>query len=345
MESNNITHQGETGAVPWQKTVAKYQHSDTRRSWWQVINTLVPYISLWILMVLSLKVSYWLTLLLAIPTAGFMIRTFILFHDCGHGSFFKSKRANDTLGIITGIMTFTPYYQWRHNHSIHHATVGDLDRRGVGDVMTMTVAEYQAAPGWKKLGYRIMRNPLILFTIGAPLSFAIGQRFSSRGASKKERFSVYWTNLALLLIILLMWGTIGIKAYILVQLPILVLGTVAGVWLFYVQHNFDGVYWARHDRWDFVKASLQGSSFYKLPRILQWFTGSIGYHHVHHISPRTPNYLLEKCHNDNPIFKAVKPLTLWSSRRSLFFRLYDEDRQTLVGFGVLKEKPKSPNPI
>ena len=284
MDSDDKTRQGEMGTVPWQKTVVKYQVPDVRRSWWQVINTLVPYVVLWILMVLSLNISYWLTLLLAIPTAGFMIRTFILFHDCGHGSFFKSKRANDTLGIITGIMTFTPYYQWRHNHAVHHATVGDLDRRGVGDVMTMTVAEYQSAPVWKKLGYRIMRNPLILFTVGAPLSFAIGQRFSSRDASKKERFSVYWTNLALLVIILLMSATIGIKAYVLVQLPILVLGTVAGVWLFYVQHNFEGVYWERHDRWDFVKASLQGSSFYKLPGILKWFTGSIGYHHVHHLS-------------------------------------------------------------
>ena len=344
MDSNKKTSQGETGVVPWQKTVAKYQNPDKRRSWWQVINTLVPYVGLWILMLLSLKVSYWLILLLAIPTAGFMIRTFILFHDCGHYSFFKSRRANDTLGIITGIMTFTPYYHWRHNHSIHHATVGDLDRRGVGDVMTLTVEEYQDYPGWKKLGYRIMRNPLILFTVGAPLSFLIGHRFSSRGAGKKERYSVYWTNLALLVIILLMWMTIGIKAYILVQLPIQVLGTVAGVWLFYVQHNFEGVYWARHDRWDFVKASLQGSSFYKLPRILQWFTGSIGYHHVHHISPRTPNYLLEKCHNDNPIFLAVKPLTLWSSRRSLFLRLWDEDKQTLVGFGALKRTPKPAGP-
>jgi len=341
MDSYGNTSQGEPGSVPWQKTVAKYQDPDSRRSWWQVINTLVPYIGLWIVMLLSLNVSYWLTLLLAIPTAGFMIRTFILFHDCGHYSFFKSKRANDTLGIITGIMTFTPYYHWRHNHSVHHATVGDLDRRGVGDVMTLTVKEYQDYPVWKKLGYRIMRNPLILFTVGAPLSFLIGHRFSSRGAGKKERYSVYWTNLALLLIIVLMSMTIGIKAYVLVQLPILVLGTVAGVWLFYVQHNFEGVYWARHDRWDFVKASLQGSSFYKLPRILQWFTGSIGYHHVHHISPRIPNYFLEKCHMDNPIFQSVKPLTLWSSRRSLFLRLWDEERQILVGFGELKRNPKS----
>ena len=345
MDSDEKTRQGETGSVPWQKTVAKYQDPDAFRSWWQVINTLVPYVILWILMVLSLNLSYWLTLLLAIPAAGFMVRTFILFHDCGHGSFFKSKRANDTLGIITGIMTFTPYYQWRHNHAVHHATVGDLDRRGVGDVMTLTVEEYQALPGWKKLGYRIMRNPLILFTVGAPLSFVIGQRFSSRDAGKKERYSVYWTNLALLVIIVLMSVTIGIRAYVLVQLPILVLGTVAGVWLFYVQHNFEGVYWARHDRWDFVAASFQGSSFYKLPRILQWFTGSIGYHHVHHISPRIPNYFLEKCHQDNPVFQAVKPLTLWSSRRSLFLRLWDEEGQVLVGFGALKENPKSPNPI
>jgi omega-6 fatty acid desaturase (delta-12 desaturase) len=270
-----------------------------------------------------------------------MIRTFILFHDCGHGSFFKSKRANDTLGIITGILTFTPYFHWRHNHAVHHATVGDLDRRGVGDVMTLTVEEYQALPGWKKFGYRIMRNPLIMFSVGSIGVFLIGHRFSSQEANRQERFSVYWTNLALVGIIVFMSITIGIKAYLLVQLPILILGTSVGVWLFYVQHNFEGVYWERHERWDFVAASLQGSSFYKLPRILKWFTGSIGYHHVHHISPRIPNYFLEKCHNDNPIFQAVKPLTLWSSRRSLFLRLWDEERKMLVSFGEISRPPKS----
>lgn len=339
-KSNNLEFT--SGVNPaWWKTLTRYQQPDLQRSWWQVINSLVPYLVIWAIMVWSLQVSYWLTLLLAIPAAGFMVRIFIIFHDCGHGSFFKSRRTNDVLGIITGILTFTPYYHWRHNHAVHHATVGNLDRRGVGDVMTLTVKEYEALPGLKKLGYRIMRNPLILFTVGAPGVFLIGHRFSSGKASKRERFSVYWTNLALAGIVVLMSLTIGIKAYVLVQLPILVLGTVIGVWLFYVQHQFEHVYWERNERWDFVAASLQGSSFYKLPRVLQWFTGNIGYHHVHHISPRIPNYFLEKCHNAHPELQEVEPLTFIISLKSLFLRLWDEERKLLVGFGELNRIPRS----
>jgi acyl-lipid omega-6 desaturase (Delta-12 desaturase) len=337
MAADGLSHEDEIGKLTWQQVIAKYQHPSISRSTWQVINTLVPYFALWFLMVLSLKVSYWLTLLLAIPTAGFMMRTFILFHDCGHGSFFESKRANDTLGIITGILTFTPYYSWRHAHAVHHATVADLDRRGVGDVWTLTVKEYQALPGWKKLVYRVVRNPLIMFTIGSLAVFLIGHRFAKRGDARRERFSVYWTNLALLGIITLLSFTIGLKAFILVQLPILFFGTSAGVWLFYVQHQFEGTYWARHDNWDYLTAALKGSSFYKLPGVLQWFTGNIGFHHIHHVSPRIPNYLLEKCHNSYPLFRQVKPLTLLSSLRSLRLRLWDEDAQKLVGYAELKK--------
>jgi acyl-lipid omega-6 desaturase (Delta-12 desaturase) len=312
--------------------IAPYQRSDNLRSIWQMCNTLIPYFALWILMVLSLQISYWLTLLLAIPTAGFMIRTFIIFHDCGHGSFFKSKRANDTVGIITGILTFTPYYNWRQHHAVHHATVADLDRRGVGDILTLTVAEYQALSPWKKLGYRVVRNPWIIFTIGSLGVFLIGHRFYSRKDGRRERHSVLWTNLILLLVIILLSVTIGFKTFVLVQLPILFLGTSVGVWLFYVQHQFEGVYWARHNRWDYLSAALEGSSFYKLPRVLQWFTGNIGYHHIHHISPRIPNYFLEKCHKEHSLFQQVKPLTLRSSLKSLSLRLYDEEANRLVGF-------------
>lgn len=330
---------------PWQKTVAKYQKPDRRHSIWQVINTLVPYFFLWFLMVLSLKVSYWLTLLLAIPAGGFLMRTFIIFHDCGHGSFFRSRRANDTLGVITGILTFTPYYRWRHDHAVHHASVGDLDRRGVGDIWTLTVKEYQALPARKKLLYRLVRNPLLIFTVGGLGLFLIGNRISSPTAGKRERYSVYWTNLALLGIFLLMSATIGLKAYIMVQLPIMILISSIGVWLFYVQHQFEGVYWERHDRWDYVTAALEGSSYYKLPRVLQWFSGNIGFHHVHHISPRIPNYYLEKCHNDHPIFQQVKPLTLLSSTKSLFLRLWDEDERKLVGYAALKKIQVSAEPV
>ena len=336
MDSSVVDDPEQPEKVSWQKIIARYQNPDLQRSVWQMCNTLIPYFALWILMVLSLQVSYWLTLLLAIPTAGFMIRTFIIFHDCGHGSFFKSKRANDTVGIITGIITFTPYYHWRHNHAVHHATVADLDRRGVGDVMTLTVAEYKALDPWKKLGYRLMRNPLIMFSIGSLAVFLIGHRFYNRKDGRQERNSVLWTNLALLLIIVLLSAIIGFKAFMLVQLPILFLGTSVGVWLFYVQHQFEGVYWARHTRWDYLSAALKGSSFYKLPRVLQWFTGNIGYHHIHHIGPRIPNYFLEKCHKEQAMFQQVKPLTLRSSLKSLSLRLYDEDSKRLVGFRSIR---------
>ena len=321
----------------WQKAVAEYQTPHTWRSWWQVINTLVPFFLLWILMVLSLEVSYWLTLLLAIPTAGFFARTFIIFHDCGHGSFFKSKRANDTLGFITGILTLTPYYRWRHDHAVHHASVGDLDRRGVGDIMTLTVKEYQQKSGWDRLVYRVTRHPLALFTVGPLGLFIINNRFSTRTSGKRERYSVYWTNLALLVIVLLMSVTIGLKAFFLVLLPVMILGTTAGIWLFYVQHQFEGVYWERHERWDYLSAALKGSSYYKLPRLLQWFSGNIGFHHIHHVSPRIPNYFLEKCHRDNPMFQGVKTLTLLSSMRCMFLSLWDEDKNELVSFGDLKK--------
>jgi omega-6 fatty acid desaturase (delta-12 desaturase) len=324
--------------------LAPYQGSDKWRSLWQVVNTLIPYLALWGLMFLSLKVSYWLTLLLAIPTAGFMVRTFIIFHDCGHGSFFSSKKANEIVGIITGILTFTPWTRWWHDHAIHHATAGDLDRRGVGDVYTMTVKEYLDLPWWKKIGYRLMRNPFDMFIIGAPIVFAIVNRFYGPGTGRRERASVWWTNLALVVLIELLAWQVGWKAYLLVQVPILLLGTSGGVWLFYVQHQFERVYWRRHDKWDFFEAGLNGCSYYKLPRLLQWFTGNIGFHHIHHLSAKIPNYRLEKCFRDNPALQKPFTLTLLSSFKSLRLRLYDEDNHRLVGWEVLKRHRQDPMP-
>ena len=320
----------------WHEIVVRYAQADLTRSLWQMVNTLIPYFALWYLMIYSVHISYWLTLLLSIPTAGFMVRTFIIFHDCGHGSFFKSKKANDALGIFTGILTFTPYFEWRHEHAIHHATSSDLDRRGVGDVKTMTVKEYLAAPWWKKFAYRTFRNPLILFTFGSFITFTFAQRFPGKTSGKRERASVWWTNLALVgLISLLVW-LVGWKTYLLVQLPVLLLGTSAGVWLFYVQHNFDPTYWERHNKWEFVKAGFEGSSYYQLPAILQWFSGNIGFHHIHHLSPKIPNYKLPKCYRENPIFH-VPPMTLRASLSSLKMRLYDEERRIMVGWEALKQ--------
>jgi len=320
----------------WQEIVARYAHPDMARSIWQVVNTLVPYFALWYLMIRSMEISYWLTLGLAVPAAGFLMRTFIIFHDCGHGSFFKSQKANDVLGNITGFLNFTPYYRWKHDHAIHHATAGDLDRRGTGDVYTMTVKEYLAAPWWKKTGYRIMRNPFALFLVGPLLVFVVTQRIPGPKMGKRELASVWWTNFALVAIISLLCWLIGWKTYLLIQLPILMISTGFGIWLFYVQHNFDPTYWDHHEGWEFVKAGMQGSSYYKLPAVLQWFTGNIGFHHIHHLSAKIPNYNLPKCYEENPVFH-VRPMGLLASLKSLGLRLYDEEQRMLVGWRALKK--------
>jgi len=321
--------------IRWQPIAAKYAKADRKRSLVMLANTLIPYFLLWGLMIWSVRISYWITLGLAVLAAGFLMRTFIIFHDCGHGSFFKSKKANDIVGNITGFLNFTPYYRWKHDHAIHHATAGDLDRRGVGDVFTMTVQEYLSAPWWKRAGYRIMRNPLFLFGV-APLSvFLITQRIPVPWQGKRERASIWWTNLALLVEIVLLCWLLGWKTYLMIQLPIIWISSTVGIWLFYVQHNFLPSYWERHENWEFAKAGLQGSSFYKLPLLLQWFSGNIGFHHIHHLSPKIPNYNLPKCHEENSLFQ-VKPLTVRASIRSISIRLYDEERRMMVGWDALK---------
>jgi len=320
--------------IQWRPVVAKYARPDLWRSIWQIINTLIPYIVLFYLSIRSLEISFWLTLPLTILTAGFMVRTFIIFHDCGHGSFFKSKKANTWLGRITGLMTFTPYYRWRHDHAIHHATAGDLDRRGKGDVYTMTVEEYLDGPWWKRVGYRVMRHPIFMLLFGSLIVFVVTQRIPPKKGGR-EIASVWSTNLSLAIYITLMSILFGWKAYLIVQLLVILFGASVGIWLFYVQHNFEGVYWERSEHWDYFKASMQGSSFYKLPAVLQWFTGNIGFHHIHHLSPKIPNYKLPEAFRENPIFH-VEPLTLWLSFKSLTLRLYDEKTRKLVGWSVLK---------
>jgi len=324
------------GQIKWQSIVAKYAYPETWRSLWQVFNSVIPFFVLWYLAYLSLQVGYWLTLLITIPAAGFMVRMFIIFHDCCHGSFFKTKLANDRMGLLLGVAVWTPYFHWKHSHAIHHATAGDLDRRGIGDVYTMTVEEYLAAPWYKKFGYRVLRNPFILFTIGATLVFAVFHRFWEKGAGKREKNSVIWTNIALFGFVGWIIYHIGWQAFLLVELPILLMACGAGVWLFYVQHNFDPTYWERHKDWSFFNAGMDGSSFYKLPKVLQWFTGNIGFHHIHHLSPKIPNYKLEECHNENPIFQ-IEPLTFRDSLKSLYFRLWDEKEKVLVGWNAVKK--------
>lgn len=320
--------------LPWQQAVARYQNSDIRQSVWQLVNSIAPYFVLWYLAYRNLEVSYWLTLAFAFVAALFALRVFIIFHDCGHGSFFKSKKANDVVGVFTGILTFTPYYAWRHSHAVHHATSGDLDRRGVGDIWTLTYEEYLTLPRWKRAFYRLYRNPFVIFVIGPTIDFVVLQRLPYVNVSDKarEKNSVVYTNLALLGILIVMSLTIGFWEYIAVQLPIIAVASSIGVWLFYVQHQYENVYWERHESWDYATAALYGSSFYRLPKIMQWFTGNIGFHHIHHLSPRIPNYHLEACHNDNPIFHDVEPLTLRTSLKSLRVRLWDEDRHKMIGY-------------
>jgi acyl-lipid omega-6 desaturase (Delta-12 desaturase) len=325
-----------TDISAWKEIVARYQKSSVWRALWQIANTLIPYGVLWFLMYVSLAVSYWLIVPLAILAAAFMVRVFIIFHDCGHGSFFRSRRANDLLGFITGVLTFTPYYHWRWEHALHHSTSGDLDRRGIGDVWTLTVQEYLEASRWKRFAYRLARNPVVLFVLAPLFLFLVWQRFPNPKVSRRERLSVYWTNLSLLLMAAALSWVFGWKAYLVIQLAVVALAGSAGVWLFYVQHQFDGVYWERRGEWDYTKAALQGSSFYKLPKVLQWFSGNIGFHHIHHLSPKIPNYHLEKCHQAEPLFQSVKPVTLFSSFKSFTFRLWDEQRRKLVGYGHLR---------
>ena len=320
----------------WKRIVARYERPSLGRSVWQVTNSVVAYGVLWYLMYRSVELSYLITLALAILAAGFLVRIFIVFHDCGHGSYFKSRKANDTLGVITGILAFTPYYQWRHKHAIHHATSSDLDRRGTGDVWTMTVREYLDASRWRRFVYRLIRNPVVLFGIVPLILLVVGQRFPWRKADRRERTNVFWTNLAILGMAAGLSGLLGIEAYLAIQLTILMIAGSVGVWLFYVQHQFEGAYWEHRDRWDYVTAALQGSSFYKLPRVLQWFTGNIGFHHIHHLSPGIPNYNLEKCYRADPLFQGVARVTLLASLRSLTYRLWDEQRHRWVGYGHLR---------
>ncbi|HTL56128.1 MAG TPA: fatty acid desaturase [Candidatus Limnocylindrales bacterium] len=320
----------------WKQVVARYQKPVAWRAIWQLSNTLVPYCGLWYLMYLSLWASVWITIPLALLAGGFLVRIFIIFHDCGHGSFFKSRRANDILGIVTGLLCFSSYYHWRWEHAVHHSTAGDLDRRGTGDVWTLTVQEYLEASRWKRFSYRLARNPLILFLVAPVCLFLLIERFPSAKAPQRERLSVYWTNLLLLGMIVGLGYVFGFRAYLLLQLLLVVVAGSAGVWLFYVQHQFEDVYWERGQNWDYAQAALQGSSYYKLPKVLQWFSGNIGFHHIHHLSPRIPNYHLEKAHKSEPLFQTVKPITLLSSFKSFGFRLWDEQRKKMVGYPVLQ---------
>ena len=338
MESNNKSVINNSPS--WIEIVSRYNFSDPLMSWWQLINSVVPYLLLWAIMIWSLKVSYFLTLFLSVFAAGFMVRIFIIFHDCGHGSFFKSKLLSRIVGIITGIMTFTPYHKWTHEHKEHHATVGNLDKRGVGDVKTLTIDEFLKLSPWGKFSYRFYRHPLFLFGIAPFLVFVVQNRLPKKNMSPKDHLYLHLTNLALVIAVLLGMWIIGWKEYLMIQLPVLYIASVHGVWLFYVQHQYENVVWTRSKDWNYKEIALGGSSYFKLPKVLQWFTGNIGFHHIHHLSPKIPSYKLPSCYNENSVFREVKPVTFFTSLRSLKLRLWDEKRQKLVGFKALRYYPR-----
>jgi omega-6 fatty acid desaturase (delta-12 desaturase) len=324
------------------REIAPFGRSDARKGIWQLVNTLVPYLSLLAFMVYT-RLQGWpylVTLILALPTAALMMRVFIFFHDCCHDSFFASRRANRIVGTITGILTFTPFDDWKYSHIKHHTTAGDLDNRGTGDVWTMTVDEYLASSRRKRLGYRLVRNPFFLLLIVPFYLSLIAYRIPRPSAGRAAVLSVLLNDLALVAIGVVASLTFGLQNYLLVQLPVIVIAWTVGVWLFYVQHQFDGAHWSRHEEWEPIEAALMGSSYYKLPRVLQWFTGNIGLHHIHHLRPRIPNYHLQACQDSVPTLQYIQPLTLRRSLRSMAMNLWDERQQKLVSFRAIKGLPR-----
>ncbi|GGM38906.1 fatty acid desaturase [Paraliobacillus quinghaiensis] len=314
------------------KNVAPYEKADQKSSIKQILNTIIPFLILWFLAYQSLSISIWLSFAVSVLAAGFVVRTFIIFHDCAHQSFFKNKKANRVLGTVTGVITHFAFEKWKRSHSIHHATSGNLDKRGIGDVWVMTVEEYVHASLWKRIAYRLYRNPLVMFGFGPLYLFLVSNRFNRKGAKRKERWNTYIINLSIILIYAGLISIIGWQAFLLVQVPILFVSGALGIWLFYVQHQFEDSYFENESEWDYVKAAVDGSSYYKLPALLQWLTGNIGFHHVHHLSPRVPNYHLEKAHTSTPPLQKATTITLKSSLQSIRFRLYDERNRMFVSF-------------
>jgi acyl-lipid omega-6 desaturase (Delta-12 desaturase) len=324
------------GPAFWRERLAPYAEPSLKRGTLDLATSVVPYLALTAAMYALIHVSIVLVLVLAVPAAGFLLRTFIVFHDCGHGSFFASRRANNWVGIACALLVYQPFHSWRHEHAVHHATAGDLDNRGMGDVDTLTVAEYRALPRSGRLGYRLMRNPVVLLVLGPLWALLLEPRLVPAWARKRFWHKILATDAAIVAVVGLLCVVFGLVPVVLVQLPAAMLAGAAGVWLFYVQHQFEGVYWEHNDDWSYAESALRGSSYLKLPKILQFFTGNIGLHHVHHMSTRIPNYNLQRAHDENPVFHDVPTLTLWDGIRTLRLKLYDEERGTLVGFSAAK---------
>jgi acyl-lipid omega-6 desaturase (Delta-12 desaturase) len=327
-DKNKIQKTDWTGFAKKRK---EYETPSLKKSIWQIINTFIPYIGLWILIIYSLSVLCFFSFFLIVLAAGFLVRLFIIFHDCGHGSFFKSEKANRIVGTVFGILAFTPYHKWHNLHMKHHATVGNLSQRGLGDVWTMTRHEFVNGSRKKQLGYRLYRNPWIMFGLGPLYMFLINHRLTGKWMNRKQKINVHLTTLILIILTIGMSLLIGFSTFLIIQLSILYIAGMAGLWLFYLQHQFEDVIWLKNEEWNYQTVALEGSSFVKFPKILQWFSGNIGFHHIHHISSRIPNYNLPGCYKEMDVFK-VKPVTFWDSLKTLRLRLWDEDSRRLIGF-------------
>ena len=326
----------------WTEMLAPYAQPRLARSLLDIATSAVPYLILSVAMYQALGVSVALTLALAIPTGGFLVRTFVIFHDCTHGSLLPSKRANAIVGAALGFFVLAPFARWRHDHAVHHASSGDLERRGVGDLPTLTVREYRARDWRGRFGYRAFRNPFVMFGLGPIVAMMIGPRIATRAQRPRMRHSVLLTDLALVGVVGALCAWIGWADFVLVWAPPALIAGSVGIWLFYVQHQFEDAYWESSERWSYADAALRGSSYLNLPAVLQFFSANIGLHHLHHLNARIPNYNLQRAHDENPIFQDVPTLSLRDGIRTLRLKLWDEDRGRMVTFGEARDPIAEP---
>lgn len=324
--------------------LGRYGKAQGARSWLEIFLTAVPFGALWAVMWAALGVNYWLCLLLAIPTAGFLVRLFMIQHDCGHGAFFRRRATNDWVGRIIGVLTLTPYGFWRRTHAAHHAAVGNLEHRGIGDIDTLTVSEYLARSRAGRLAYRIYRHPIVMFGIIPPYLFLLHYRFPAglMRAGRQPWLSTMGTNAAIAAVVAMMAWLVGIRPFLLLDAPVVLLAAMLGMWFFYVQHQFEHTEWAHDKAWNFYAVALHGSSYYELPRILAWFSGNIGVHHVHHLCSRIPFYRLPRVLNDHPELASVGRLTLIQSLRCASLALWDEGQKRLISFRELRLRAAEP---
>lgn len=331
-------------ATAWRALVAPYRRSDDRIAAWQLANTVLPYLGMLAAMGLSLRGPYFVTLLLAVPTAALLTRTFVLFHDCGHDALFSRRRVNDAVGLVLSLLVWETFHYWRHIHAVHHATSSHLGRRGTGDYDTLTAKEYLGLPPGRRFAYRVSRHPAFLFLVLPCFKFTLYNRLRLRPAPQPAWRSVPLTNVALVVAYGAAMALFGWREVLLVMLPVFWIASLAGLWLFYVQHQFEQAYWAPAGRWAPYSAAMRGSSYYRLPPLLNWFTASIGYHHIHHLSPRIPNYRLAQCHREQPALQGAPTLTLRQSLRSLRCHLWDEEQGRMIAFAELPREPPPDTP-